>query len=117
MSKRAKEELYIYVSTYIPIVAKTCHLLLIFFSGSIHYLSFIPTNGHDRTLSSRLIMTSVFNGKIWKVTFSSSQSDSSNTLLSGLSTVPAHLTRKSGIVVTDKLSKAVTLKLKVATGN
>lgn len=30
---------------------------------------------------------------------------------------PAHLTPKSGIVVTDKLSEAVTLKLKVATGN
>lgn len=62
-------------------------------------------------------MTFVFSGEIWKVAFSSPQPDSSNTLLSGLSTVPAHLTPKSGIVVMDKLSEAVTLKLKVATGN
>lgn len=50
-------------------------------------------------------MTFVFSGKIWKGTFSSLQPDSSNTLLSGLSTVPVHLTPKSAIVVIGKLSK------------
>lgn len=62
-------------------------------------------------------MTVVFGGEIWKVAFASSPPDSSNTLLSGLSTVPAHSTPKSGIVVMDKLSEAVALELKVATGN
>lgn len=62
-------------------------------------------------------MTFVFSGKIWKVTFYSSPRDSSNALLSGLSILSAHLIPKSGIVMTDKLSEAVTLKLKVKTGN
>lgn len=60
--------------------------------------------------------TWVFSGKIWKVTFSSSQPDSRDTLLSGCP-LSAHLIPKSSIVGTDKLSKIVTLKLKVAAGN
>ena len=78
--------------THTPIIVQTCHLLLIFFSANIYDVLFVSTNSHGRMLSSSWIMPFVFRGKIWKFTFSSSQQDSGNTLFSGLSTVPAHLT-------------------------